>query len=539
MTAASALSLTVGCASLLGGNKAREASRAVPQSFGALATAVGPSVAVQRQWDQFFADPDLRELIEEALKNNQQLNIQLQEIIITQNTVAGMRGQYIPRLDASAGGGIEKVATYASQGASDAAHGVPNPLPDLNFGFVASWETDISSRLRNARKAASSRYEATIQERNFLLTEIVAEIAIVLRPRRARQSDRDPRANRRAPEGRARGRQAEEGGRARHRTRGCEVLGRGAQEPGPALQPRAAADRRRESHQLPGRALPATRQAQRPALHVRQRRRRGHRPALELLENRPDVKAAELRLDATKFDTKSAKAAFYPSLRLDADVGFKSFKPSHLIDTPQSLVANLAGNLMAPLLNRAAIKADYRSANARQIQAVFEYERSILQAFTDVYNQMTAISNLRQRLRAAVPAGGGAPCGHRGVEGALSVGAGGLLRSPHDDPRLAGGRDGARRGEEAAAAGRRCDLPGAGRRVAARPVRRRCEGAHVVMGGWRRFRRPCIRVEPASWGHTIGGTAGRGSGRGRRGTCRRAGSSRWIAGRRRWKRRRR
>jgi multidrug efflux system outer membrane protein len=117
----------------------------------------------------------------------------------------------------------------------------------------------------------------------------------------------------------------------------------------------------------------------------------------ELLENRPDVKAAELQLEASKFDTRSAKARFYPSLRLDAGVGFQSFNPTHLIDTPQSLVANLAGNLMAPLLNRAAIKADYRSANARQIQAVFDYERTILQAFTDVYNQLTAISNLRQR----------------------------------------------------------------------------------------------------------------------------------------------
>jgi len=117
----------------------------------------------------------------------------------------------------------------------------------------------------------------------------------------------------------------------------------------------------------------------------------------DLLENRPDVKAAELRLEATKFDTRSAKARFYPSLRIDAGVGFESFKPSHLLDTPQSLAYNLAGNLMAPLLNRAAIKADYRSANAQQVQAIFGYERTILQAFTDVYNQLTAISNLRQR----------------------------------------------------------------------------------------------------------------------------------------------
>jgi multidrug efflux system outer membrane protein len=75
VTAACALSLAVGCANMLGNNKAREASTEVPQSFGALATGSGPSVAVQKQWDVFFADPNLRALIEEALENNQQLNI--------------------------------------------------------------------------------------------------------------------------------------------------------------------------------------------------------------------------------------------------------------------------------------------------------------------------------------------------------------------------------------------------------------------------------------------------------------------------------
>ncbi len=117
----------------------------------------------------------------------------------------------------------------------------------------------------------------------------------------------------------------------------------------------------------------------------------------DLLENRPDVKAAALQLEAAKFDTRSAKARFYPSLRLDAGVGFESFRVTHLLDTPESLVMNLAGNLVAPLRNRAAIKADYRSANARQVQAVFEYERAILQAYTDVYNQLTAIANFRRR----------------------------------------------------------------------------------------------------------------------------------------------
>lgn len=398
VSAVCALSLTVGCARLLGDNKAREANQDVPQSFGALATSAGPSVAVQKQWDQFFADPDLRALIEEALKNNQQLNIALQEIIITQNTVAGMRGQYIPNLAATAGGGVEKIGTYTSQGVSDRAHGVPNPLPDLNFGFVASWETDVASRLRNARKAANFRYEATIQERNFLLTEIVAEIAnsyydLVALDNQIQILDKNIELQKNALEVVKLKKAAARGTELGVQRFSAEVL----KNQGRRLfleQQRIVVENRINflvgRFPQPVKRNPQNFMSQNPDVVAT------GLPS-DLLENRPDVKAAELRLAAAKFDTRSAKAAFYPSLRLDADVGFRSFKPSHLIDTPQSLVANLAGNLMAPLLNRAAIKADYRSANARQVQAVFEYERSILQAFTDVYNQLTAISNLRRR----------------------------------------------------------------------------------------------------------------------------------------------
>jgi len=395
---ACALSLALGCTNLLGDNRAREASTQVPTAFGAQDPGAGPSVAVQRQWDAFFADPDLRALIAEALKNNQQLNIQLQEIIITRNDVAGLRGEYMPRLDAVAGAGLEKVAGRTTQGASDEAHGVPNPLPDLRFGLVASWETDIAGRLRSVRRSASFRYEATIQERNFMLTEIVAEIAnsyydLVALDNQIEILDRNVTLLKNALEVVKLKKAAARGTELGVQRFQAEVLKnqgrRFARE-----QQRILVENRinflvgrfpQPVKRSPGTLVSATPDVVATGL-----------PA-DLLENRPDVKAAELRLAAAKFDTRSAKARFYPSLRLDAGVGFESFNAAHLLDTPQSLVASLAGNLAAPLLNRAAIKADYRSANARQIQAVLEYERSILQAFTDVYNQLTAISNLRQR----------------------------------------------------------------------------------------------------------------------------------------------
>ena len=115
-----------------------------------------------------------------------------------------------------------------------------------------------------------------------------------------------------------------------------------------------------------------------------------------LLENRPDVRQAELQLEAAKLDVAVAKARFYPSFSIDAEVGYEAFNPAHIVDTPDSLLYNLAGNLTAPLLNRAGIEAQYYAANAMQLQAVYDYERTILSAFTEVKNQLTLTENLEK-----------------------------------------------------------------------------------------------------------------------------------------------
>lgn len=396
--AAVALSLASGCANMLGKNRAREADTSVPAAFTAAPGEAGPSAATQKQWDVFFADPHLRALIEEALENNQELNIRLQEIIINQNNVAALRGEYIPRLDAVVGAGVEKPGEYTPRGVNDTAHGLPNPVPDFNFGFVASWETDIWSRLRNARKAASLHYEASIQERNFLVTEIVAEIAnsyydLVALDTQIEILDRNIELQKNALEvvklKKIAARETELGVQ-RFQAEVLKNQGRRF-----ALEQERIIVESRINFLVGRFPQPVARDPK--AFMAAEPAAVATGLPTDLLENRPDVKAAELHLEASKLDTRSAKARFYPSLRLDAGIGYESFNLRHLLDTPKSLAYNLAGNLMAPLLNRAAIKADYRSANARQIQAVYEYERSILQAFTDVYNQMNAITNLRQR----------------------------------------------------------------------------------------------------------------------------------------------
>ena len=180
-TAAKAVTILLmcGCVPSLEQQEPRQPNKSVPESFGVPSD--GPSAA-SAQWEQFFDDPALIELVDLALKNNQELNIAIQEINIANNEVLARSGEYMPRLDLQAGAGVEKVGRYTSQGASDEAdeitpgRNVPEVLPNYFFGFRASWEVDIWKRLRNATKAAAFRYLASIEGRNFAVTSLVAEI---------------------------------------------------------------------------------------------------------------------------------------------------------------------------------------------------------------------------------------------------------------------------------------------------------------------------------------------------------------------------
>jgi outer membrane protein TolC len=116
----------------------------------------------------------------------------------------------------------------------------------------------------------------------------------------------------------------------------------------------------------------------------------------QLLSNRPDIKQAELELSASKLDVQVARARFYPSVGISAGIGYNAFSPAYLFKTPESMLYSLAGELVAPLVNRNAIKAAYVNANARQIQAVYNYERTIVNAYVEVANQVAKIGNLEK-----------------------------------------------------------------------------------------------------------------------------------------------
>ncbi|HBK83003.1 MAG TPA: RND transporter, partial [Flavobacterium sp.] len=134
-------------------------------------------------WRNYFSDKHLITLIDTALKNNQELNIILQEITIGKNEIKARKGEYLPFVNIGAGAGLEKEGKFTRKGAVDEQLTIkdgkpfPEPLKDFMMGVNASWEVDIWKKLRNGKKIAVMNYLASIEGKNFMITNLVAEIA--------------------------------------------------------------------------------------------------------------------------------------------------------------------------------------------------------------------------------------------------------------------------------------------------------------------------------------------------------------------------
>ncbi len=89
----------------------------------------------------------------------------------------------------------------------------------------------------------------------------------------------------------------------------------------------------------------------------------------QLLQNRPDIREAERQLAAAGLDVRVARANFYPKLFITGGVGYDAFNTKYLFVSPESLIYNVAGDLVGPLINKKAIQAEYLNANAKQLQS--------------------------------------------------------------------------------------------------------------------------------------------------------------------------
>jgi multidrug efflux system outer membrane protein len=354
-------------------------------------------------WKNYFKDPYLQSLIDSALLKNQELNILLQEINMSSNEIRARKGAYLPMVGVGAAAGVEKVGRYTSQGANDAnteitpGKKVPEVLPNYFVGLTASWEVDIWKKLRNAKKSAVYRYLSSIEGKNFMVTNLIAEISNAYYELMALDNQLDILKENISIQQNALEIVKLEKISAKVtelavRRFEAEVLKNQSNQY--YIMQQITETENRINFLLGRFPQPIQRNSRVFADIVPDSIHAGI-PS-NLLQNRPDIRQAEQELQAAKIDVKVAKANFYPSFMIFAGAGYQGFNPKYLIQTPESLIFSLAGELVAPLINRNAIKASYYSANSKQIQAVYNYERTILDAYIEVANQLSNISNLKK-----------------------------------------------------------------------------------------------------------------------------------------------
>ena len=354
-------------------------------------------------WRTFFTDKNLVSLIDTALLRNQELQITLQEVEIARNDIKFKQQPLLPTVGARAGIGVEKVGRYTSQGAGDATTEIkpgketPDPLGDFTGAVFATWEIDIWHKLHNAKKAAVTRYLSTVEGRNFVVTNLVAEIAnsyyeLLALDNQLTIVRQNIDLQKNALEIVKIQKEAARVTELAVRKFEAEVLKSQSME-FEILQNIKVAENR--INFLLGRFPQTIVRDNSNLVNVVPAAVSSGIPS-QILVNRPDIKQAELELAAAKLDVKVARAEFFPSLGLSAAVGLQAFSPAYLFRLPESILYNLAGDLAGPLINRNAIKAEYNNATAHQLQALYNYERSIVNAYLEVSTQLSNISNLEK-----------------------------------------------------------------------------------------------------------------------------------------------
>ena len=373
----------------------KQESRSTPSSYN---NSKDSTNSANIKWASYFKDPLLVSLIDTALKNNQELNITLLEIEMSKNEIMARKGEYLPFLNFRGGAGPDRAGKYTWDGFSEEdlkanpSRG-PKYIGDFMAGAYFSWELDVWKKLRTATKAAGIRYLSTVEGKNFMVTNIITEIAssyyelIALDNLLAIVQQNLDLQSSALNVVKLEKEAAKVSQLAVNRFEAQLLNTKNLQY---EIQQKVVEAENRINFLLGRFPQPVKRDASVFNNLVPDPIFTGL-PS-QLLENRPDIRQAELNLAATKLDVQIAKANFYPSFSLNAGLGFQAFNPLHLI-SPESILYNLAGDMVAPLVNKNAIKATYFNANASQIQAVYQFEKSILNAHIEVMNQLSKMDN--------------------------------------------------------------------------------------------------------------------------------------------------
>lgn len=380
-------------------------ARPLPPSFGVNqtdSTGIGDLT-----WRQFFKDQLLQQLIDTALHNNPDMQIAMQRIETANAMLLGAKNAMLPSVNAILSAGIDKYGDYTMNGVGNwdtnlspnisGDQKIPYPVtPDFFLGLRSNWEIDVWKKLKNRKKSALAQLAASQQSKRLLTTMLVSQVAgyyfqLMALDNQQRIIHRNTLLQENALEV---VKAQKEGGRATqlavqqmeaqlYNTHTFEysirrdivqaenqinyLLGR---YPQPVLRDSGFMQKDIPEKAIVG--LPSS-----------------------LLLRRPDIREAEWQLESTKADVAAARAAFMPSFQITPYAGINAFK-TQLLFNGSSLTYGLLGGLTAPLFNQKQIQASYLMSTARNKEAWYQYQKTILNSFREIGTTIEQLDNTRQ-----------------------------------------------------------------------------------------------------------------------------------------------
>lgn len=349
------------------------------------------------RWQEFFTDPLLVDLIQTGLKNNFDLLTAVQRVEMARANYDVGAAALLPSLNIAATADIGTVnQNMVAAAAQDQT--INNNFGEEYFlGFQSTWEADLWGKLKNQKKAAHARFLASEKGKHLVTTALVAEIARlyydllavdneleVVRKNIEFQQIAVDIINIQKMGGRATELAVQQSTAQLLNTKALEkekeqriieletrinlLLGRYPQH----------IVREKDISEL---SLPPTIQEGIPS---------------SLLLNRPDIQQAELELIASEADLQSARAAFLPSVKIYPYAGLNALNASVLFQTPESLAAGLLGGITAPVFNQKRIRSQFNRSVAARAEAYYEYQKTIINGYGEVVNNIRGISNLEK-----------------------------------------------------------------------------------------------------------------------------------------------
>jgi multidrug efflux system outer membrane protein len=352
-------------------------------------------------WWRVYADPALEQLVDQALARNSNLLLAAARVDEARALLAQVDASFYPSVDAN----FNRNRTLSSAATGLLPPGVARERNDYRAALNVSYEADLWGRLRTTAQAARADLLASEAARDTVRITLAADVAKSYFALRA--LDAQAAATRRTLGLREDGLRLQQkrfdGGvisEYDYRQLEAEVAAARAQLP--------PLERDREIQEaalavLLGRSPKDVMEASVPRTEIsREQLLSAVVPSglpSELLLRRPDLVEAEQRLVAANARVAVARAAYFPSVQLTGYLGSEAQMLSSLFSGPAG-IWQFAAAVAAPIFAGGRLEAQVGAAEAREKQALANYQGAIQNAFREVRAALAAQSRARESFEA-------------------------------------------------------------------------------------------------------------------------------------------